>query len=440
MWKKFLKGVGPKVNGKKIKVILLSSLMCLGMPSMVAVAKSSDIEEMDYESLLVHENEHGDDVKEITEVSSTKNGEYSFVCSKDGLEYHIIVPAFESSLDKTSDVTDKLENAALSDTESSETEKKLGEKDVSDNSFSVEEVLSDNKETKIVLSTDSLTIQTLDTAFSVTASVENSDNNIPFTWVSNHPEIVSVEADEFGNATLKAHKIGTAVITVRAEDGSTATAELKVTVSNLLNGLITNPTNEQSGTYYYENGILKNYLVDTLNGRRLNMPSTSSSRRQSYKFETTSRMTNTFLLNGKDFKHYVVAGHMPVSEYCQDIACFNPIINEQKHIISIDGGNRRDRQVHEFIICCTEGEGFCLFGIALHHSFNISASGKIFFPTNDKNFYILVILDLVEQYIQIINDFPAQRIEHLRAIHPNTADPVFNMKSKFRHFMTSCSA
>ena len=272
MWKKFLKGVGPKVNGKKIKVILLSSLMCLGMPSMVAVAKSSDIEEMDYESLLVHENEHGDDVKEITEVSSTKNGEYSFVCSKDGLEYHIIVPAFESSLDKTSDVTDKLENAALSDTESSETEKKLGEKDVSDNSFSVEEVLSDNKETKIVLSTDSLTIQTLDTAFSVTASVENSDNNIPFTWVSNHPEIVSVEADEFGNATLKAHKIGTAVITVRAEDGSTATAELKVTVSNLLNGLITNPTNEQSGTYYYENGILKNITdVKSINGKWYNL-------------------------------------------------------------------------------------------------------------------------------------------------------------------------
>ena len=260
------------MNGKKIKVILLSSLMCLGMPSMVAVAKSSDIEEMDYESLLVHENEHGDDVKEITEVSSTKNGEYSFVCSKDGLEYHIIVPAFESSLDKTSDVTDKLENAALSDTESSETEKKLGEKDVSDNSFSVEEVLSDNKETKIVLSTDSLTIQTLDTAFSVTASVENSDNNIPFTWVSNHPEIVSVEADEFGNATLKAHKIGTAVITVRAEDGSTATAELKVTVSNLLNGLITNPTNEQSGTYYYENGILKNITdVKSINGKWYNL-------------------------------------------------------------------------------------------------------------------------------------------------------------------------
>lgn len=49
-----------------------------------------------------------------------------------------------------------------------------------------------------------------------------------------------------------------------------------------------------------ENGILKGYMVDTLNGRRMGMKSTSSSRRQSYKYETTSRMTNTFILEGDD--------------------------------------------------------------------------------------------------------------------------------------------
>ncbi|MCR0350535.1 TldD/PmbA family protein [Erysipelotrichaceae bacterium AF15-26LB] len=53
-------------------------------------------------------------------------------------------------------------------------------------------------------------------------------------------------------------------------------------------------------TVLIEKGILKSYLVDTLNGRRLHMPSTASSRRQSYQYETTSRMTNTFLLNGTD--------------------------------------------------------------------------------------------------------------------------------------------
>ncbi len=47
-----------------------------------------------------------------------------------------------------------------------------------------------------------------------------------------------------------------------------------------------------------ENGILKGYLVDKLNGRRMNMKSTGSSRRESYKFPPTSRMNNTFITNG----------------------------------------------------------------------------------------------------------------------------------------------
>jgi len=45
-----------------------------------------------------------------------------------------------------------------------------------------------------------------------------------------------------------------------------------------------------------ENGILKGYMIDKLNGRRMNMEATGSSRRQSYKYPPTSRMTNTFIL------------------------------------------------------------------------------------------------------------------------------------------------
>ena len=48
-----------------------------------------------------------------------------------------------------------------------------------------------------------------------------------------------------------------------------------------------------------ENGILKGYMVDKLNGRRMGMKSTGSGRRESYKYAPTSRMTNTFILNGK---------------------------------------------------------------------------------------------------------------------------------------------
>lgn len=49
-----------------------------------------------------------------------------------------------------------------------------------------------------------------------------------------------------------------------------------------------------------KDGILQGYLVDKLNGRRMNMEATGSSRRQSYKYAPTSRMTNTFIAPGKD--------------------------------------------------------------------------------------------------------------------------------------------
>ncbi len=49
-----------------------------------------------------------------------------------------------------------------------------------------------------------------------------------------------------------------------------------------------------------ENGILKGYMIDKLNARRMGMSPTGSGRRQSYKFAPTSRMTNTYIAPGKD--------------------------------------------------------------------------------------------------------------------------------------------
>ena len=49
-----------------------------------------------------------------------------------------------------------------------------------------------------------------------------------------------------------------------------------------------------------ENGILKGYMIDKLNARRMKMNITGSSRRQSYQYAPTSRMTNTYILEGKD--------------------------------------------------------------------------------------------------------------------------------------------
>lgn len=49
-----------------------------------------------------------------------------------------------------------------------------------------------------------------------------------------------------------------------------------------------------------ENGVLKNYMIDKLNSKRMGMPPTGSGRRQNYTFAPTSRMRNTFIAPGLD--------------------------------------------------------------------------------------------------------------------------------------------
>ena len=48
-------------------------------------------------------------------------------------------------------------------------------------------------------------------------------------------------------------------------------------------------------------------MVDPFNGKRMNATQTGCSRRQSYKFEPTSRMTNTFILPGKHTVEEIIA-------------------------------------------------------------------------------------------------------------------------------------
>ena len=56
-----------------------------------------------------------------------------------------------------------------------------------------------------------------------------------------------------------------------------------------------------------ENGILKNYMIDRLNGRRMGMPVTGSGRRQDYTFAPVSRMRNTFIAAGNDDEAEIIA-------------------------------------------------------------------------------------------------------------------------------------
>lgn len=56
-----------------------------------------------------------------------------------------------------------------------------------------------------------------------------------------------------------------------------------------------------------ENGVLKSYMIDKFNGRRMGMASTGNSRRQSYAFTPTSRMTNTYIASGSDKNEDIIA-------------------------------------------------------------------------------------------------------------------------------------
>ena len=56
-----------------------------------------------------------------------------------------------------------------------------------------------------------------------------------------------------------------------------------------------------------EKGVLKSYMIDKFNGRRMGMASTGSSRRQSYRHTPTSRMTNTYIAAGDDKNEDIIS-------------------------------------------------------------------------------------------------------------------------------------
>ena len=56
-----------------------------------------------------------------------------------------------------------------------------------------------------------------------------------------------------------------------------------------------------------ENGILKGYMIDKLNGKRMGMASTGSARRESYAYAPTSRMRNTYIAPGKDTEEEMIS-------------------------------------------------------------------------------------------------------------------------------------
>lgn len=104
------------------------------------------------------------------------------------------------------------------------------------------------------------------------------------------------------NLSVFAGKLGTQIaskVVSAVDDG---------TIENAWgSGNIDDEGNKTQKTVLIKNGILQNYLVDKFNGRRMNTPANGACRRESYKFEPTSRMSNTFILNGKSTPEEIIS-------------------------------------------------------------------------------------------------------------------------------------
>lgn len=84
-----------------------------------------------------------------------------------------------------------------------------------------------------------------------------------------------------------------------------------------------------------ENGVLKSYMIDRFNGRRMGMESTGNSRRQSYAYTPTSRMTNTYIAPGTDRNEDII-GSMEYGLYAKDMGggSVNPVTGEFNFTVS----------------------------------------------------------------------------------------------------------
>ncbi len=119
-----------------------------------------------------------------------------------------------------------------------------------------------------------------------------------------------------------------------------------------------------------ENGILKTYMIDKLNGRRMGMASTGSSRRQSYQYEPTSRMTNTYIAAGEDRDEDII-GSIEYGLYAKEMGggSVNPVTGQFNFSV-MEGYIIRNGKV------CEPVRGASLIGKGSDIIMNIDMVGK----------------------------------------------------------------
>jgi TldD protein len=102
-------------------------------------------------------------------------------------------------------------------------------------------------------------------------------------------------------------------------------------------------------TQLIKDGVLVNFMVDQFNGRRMNTKQNGHSRRQNYKFEPTSRMTNTYIDNGPHTVEEIIAA-TPYGLYAKKMGggSVNPSTGEFNFTVS-EGYMIRDGKIAEAV-------------------------------------------------------------------------------------------
>ncbi len=119
-----------------------------------------------------------------------------------------------------------------------------------------------------------------------------------------------------------------------------------------------------------EDGILKGYMIDKLNGRRMGMKPTGSGRRQSYKYAPTSRMTNTYIAAGNDNPEDIIKS-MDEGLYAKKLGggSVNPVTGEFNFSVS-EGYLVKNGEIQEPV------RGASLIGKGSEILMNIDMVGK----------------------------------------------------------------
>ncbi len=133
----------------------------------------------------------------------------------------------------------------------------------------------------------------------MTVAIENGFGGVIFHEACGH----SLEATSVGTGTSQmAGKLGQKIANEKVtaiDDGTIPGAWGSVNIDD--EG---HPTQKN---ILIENGVLKSYMIDRLGSRRMGMDMTGNGRRESFEYEPTSRMTNTYIANGPDKNEDIIA-------------------------------------------------------------------------------------------------------------------------------------